>query len=143
MKLAAASLVADDVGADDVGRHQVGRELDAREAHRERLAERADEDRLAQPRDTLEQDVPAGDQRDHGVAKKFFLTDDQTGELSFERLRQLGDAGGVDARVFGDHDPRWRITLFRAGSSLLPELREILADEVALTTGNEALVGGV
>src|ERR1700719_652713 len=143
MKLAAASLVADDIGADDVSRHQVGRELDAREAHRKRLAERADEDGLAQPGDALEQDVPARDQRDHGGAKTLFLPHDQTGELGFERLRQLGHASGVDARFFGDHDPPWRITLFRAGSSLLPELREILADEVALTAGNEALVGGV
>src|SRR6202162_6612562 len=143
MKLAAASLVADDVGTDDVGGHQVGRELDARKAHGQRLAERTDEDRLAQPGDALEQDVPAGDQGDHGIAEELFLTDDETGELGFERVCQLGHAGGVDARFFGDHYPPWRITLFWAGSSLLPELREVLADEVALTAGDEALVGGV
>src|SRR6202165_1456150 len=143
MKLAAASLVADDVGADDVRGHQVGRELDARKAHGERLPQRTDQYRLAQPGDAFQQDVPAGDERDHGVAEELFLTDDQTGELGFERLRQLGHAGCVDARFFGDHDPPSRFKLFRTGSSLLPELGEVLADEVALAPRNQALVGSV
>src|SRR5438309_2850416 len=143
MKLAAAGFVADDVGAHDIGGHEGGRELDARKAARQGLAERTDEDGLAQPGDAFEQDMPARDQRDHGIAQEVFLTDDQSGELGFERLRQLGHLGCVDARFFGDHDPPWRITLFRTGPSLLTELREVLADEVALTAWNETLVGGI
>src|SRR5207245_1267940 len=82
-------------------------------------------------------------ERNDGVADEGPLSDDEAGKLCFKRSGQLGDLGCVDARFFGDHDPPWRVTLFRTGRTLLPELREILAHEVAFTAGDEALVGGI
>src|ERR1700716_3891712 len=87
--------------------------------------------------------MPAGNQRNDRVADQRLLSDDEPGKLGLERSGKFGDFGGVDARFFGDHDPPWRIRLFRAGRTLLTELREILAHEVAFTAGNEALVRGV
>ena len=64
LELAAAGLrvFGDDVRADDVGGHQVRRELDAGEVQTEGLGQRADEQRLAQPRHALQQRMPAGEQ---------------------------------------------------------------------------------
>ena len=59
--LAGAVVFFEDLGADDVARHQVGRELDAAEIERERLAERAHEQRLAESRHAFEQAVAAGE----------------------------------------------------------------------------------
>src|ERR1700704_547922 len=87
--------------------------------------------------------MPAGNERNDGVADQRLLSDDEAGKLGLEGSGQFGDFGGVDARFFGDHDPPWRIRLFRAGRTLLAELREILTHEVAFTAGNEALVRGV
>src|SRR6266550_1325300 len=87
--------------------------------------------------------MSAGNERNDRVADKRLLSDDEAGQLGLEIFGQLGDLGGVDARFFGDHDPPWRINLFRAGRTLLTELREILAHEVAFTAGDEALVGGI
>src|SRR4029077_12546523 len=76
------------------------------EAQRQRLAERAHEHRLAEPRHAFEQHVAAGDERDHGVAHELFLADDQARELGLQRLRQLGDPSRVGAWLFfGDHCP--------------------------------------
>ena len=54
-------VLADDGGADDVGRHQIWGELNAAEAQRQNVAQRADEQRLTQARHALEQDVAAGE----------------------------------------------------------------------------------
>src|SRR5207249_1280274 len=124
----------------DVGGHQVRCELDASETHRQGLAKRANEHGLAEARNAFEQDMASGRQRDDGVAEEGFLADDEAGQLGLERLRQLGHSGCVDARFFGDHVPPWRDL---SGGTLFTELREILADEVALTSGDEALVGGI
>ena len=51
-----------DVRADQVGRHQVGRELDPLELQVQRVGQRPDQQRLAQPRHAFEQHMSAGDQ---------------------------------------------------------------------------------
>ena len=137
MEFAAAVLVADDVGPHDVGGHQVRCELDASETHRQGLAKRANEHGLAKAGDAFEQDVASGRQCDDGIAEEGFLADNQAGQLVLERLRQLGHPGCVDARFFGDHDPPWRDL---PGGTRFTELREVLPDEVALTSGDEALL---
>src|SRR5207249_4678835 len=95
---------------------------------------------LAEAGNAFEQDMASGGQRDDGVAEEGFLADNQAGQLGLERLRQLGHLACVDARFFGDHVPPWRDL---SGGTLFTELREILADEVALTSGDEALIGGI
>src|SRR2546428_618775 len=84
--------------------------------------------------------MASGGQRDDRVAEERFLADDETRQLVLERLGQLGHPGCVDARFFGDHDPPRRDLL---GGMRFAELREILADEVALTSGDEALLGRI
>ena len=119
----APGILPDDVGADDVGRHQVGRELDPGEAQVERLAERADEHRLAQARHALEEDVAARDQRDDSVAQQLLLADDQPAELGFEAGRQLRDLLRVDARLLCDHEAPRLEKYSRTRSRSLPGMR--------------------
>ena len=60
----AAGSFHDDVRAENVRRHQVGRELDAVEGQIEHLAQRADQQRLAETGNAFEQDVAAGEEGD-------------------------------------------------------------------------------
>src|SRR5260370_34640307 len=143
MELATTLLVADDIRAHDVGGHQVRRELDAREAHRQSMPEGANQDGLAEAGDALEQDGPAGDQRDDRVADQGLVSDDEPGQLVLGGLREFGHPGRIDARFFGDHDPPRRGNLFGSGRTLLTQLREILADEVTLAARDETLVRGI
>ena len=89
-----------EVGAEDVRRHQVGRELDAAEAQLQHLAERADEQRLAEPGHAFEQHVAAAqDGRERAV---------HDGVLSDHDFADLGTDGGVDLAetvdgFFGGH----------------------------------------
>ena len=82
-------VLGDDVGADDVGGHQVGRELDAAELEVERLAERPDQQGLAQPRHALEQRVPSSDHADEDAANDLLLADDELGHLTLDGLDGL------------------------------------------------------
>ena len=59
----------------DVGRQHVGRELDAPVRQRERLRERADEQRLAEPRHAFDEDVTGGDERDEDLLDDGRLAD--------------------------------------------------------------------
>ena len=49
--------------------------------------------------------MAAGDQADHGVADELFLTDDQSRELSLQRMREIRHLRAVDSRLFSDHCP--------------------------------------
>ena len=82
--LPSVRVLDDDVRADDVGRHQVGRELDPREREVEALRQRPDEQRLAEARDALEQDVPAREERDEHVVDDLVVADDDLVDLLFE-----------------------------------------------------------
>ena len=68
-------------GAGDVGRHQVGRELDAVELERQRIGQRADHQRLGQPRHADQQAVPAGEQGDQQLLDHLLLADDDLAQL--------------------------------------------------------------
>ena len=71
----------DHVGAQDVGRHQVGGELDPRELQVQGLGQRADQQRLAQPRHAFQQAVPAHEQAGQHAVDDFFVPDDHPGDL--------------------------------------------------------------
>ena len=69
------------VRAQNVGRHQVGRELDPREIEIERAGERADQERLAEARDSFQQAMPADEKtREHAV-DDLLVTDDYAANL--------------------------------------------------------------
>jgi hypothetical protein len=73
-----------------VRRHQVRRELDAHEAGVDRLGEGADQHRLADAGDPLEQPVPAGDQAGEDQIDHLAIADDAFGESVAERFGHLG-----------------------------------------------------
>jgi hypothetical protein len=81
-----------DLRAHDVGRQQVRRELNAREACRDRLGERADRERLRQPGHALEQDVAAGEKADEQTVDHVFLSDDAQRDLAADVLDQAASA---------------------------------------------------
>src|SRR6266567_4873927 len=62
--------------ADDVGRHQIGRALNALVVHAEDCAKRLDQSCLGKPRDTDEQGMAAGEQRDQRLIDDLALTED-------------------------------------------------------------------
>ena len=64
-----------DVGAGEVGRQQVGRELRPREVEAERLGEGARGQRLAEPREVLDQHVALGQDRGQHEAQRLLLAD--------------------------------------------------------------------
>ena len=61
--------------ARDVGRHQVGRELNAAELQRQGLGQRADQQRLRQPRHAHQQAMPAGKHRHQQLLDHLPLPD--------------------------------------------------------------------
>ncbi len=65
-----------DLGADDVAGHQVRGELDAPELQRQRLAQRAHQQGLAEPGHAFEQAVAAGQQPDQQLLDHVVLADD-------------------------------------------------------------------
>ena len=96
-----------DQRADQVGRQQVGRELDAVELAMDRGRQRLDGRGLGQPGDALEQDVPAGQQRDQEPRKHLVLPDQDLADLGldpFELVRVLEnlilDLLDVDGHIF-------------------------------------------
>ncbi len=82
--LAALRVLDDDVRPDDVARHEVGRELDTREGEIEALRQRLDQQRLAEPRHTFEQDVAPGEQPDQDMVDDLVVTDDDLANLGAE-----------------------------------------------------------
>ena len=81
-----SGVFVDDVRADDVGRHQVGRELDALEVQVQRLGERADQQRLAQPGHAFEQRVAAGEQAGQHAVDDLVVADDHLADLRLQAL---------------------------------------------------------
>ena len=73
--------LAVDPGADDIGWHQVGGELDTRERAAHHLGERLDGQRLSHPGNTLEQDVPLGQQAHQDALDELVLADDDPLDL--------------------------------------------------------------
>ena len=81
-----AALLLKDHGAGQVGRQQVGRELDARELEVEHLAERLHREGLGQPRQSLDQQVAATQERHHHPLEQGLLPDDHLAHLGERRL---------------------------------------------------------
>jgi hypothetical protein len=75
----------DDGRARDVGGHEVGGELDAAEVEVDGLAQRADQERLADARDTLEQGVPPGEQAGEHAVDDLGLPHHRSGDLVTDR----------------------------------------------------------
>jgi len=73
----------------DIRRHQIGRELDPIEIQRQRPLQRPHEQRLGQPRHTLENAVPARKQADHQLLDHMVLADDRPGNLGADRIARL------------------------------------------------------
>ena len=92
-----------DFRADDVAGHQVGRELDAVEHEVHGLCQRADEQRLAQAGQTLEQAMAARDERREQFLHDRLLADDRLADLAAEQ-RNFGEQG-MDLR-FGEINGR-------------------------------------
>ena len=88
---AAVAGLLEDLGAGDVRRHQVGGELDALELQVEDLGDRADQQRLGQPRRTGDQAVPAGEQADQELMRRLLLADDDLGQLALDPAAALVD----------------------------------------------------
>jgi hypothetical protein len=86
----ALELVVDD-GPDQVGRQEVGGELDAGELRVDRVAQRADRERLGEAGDALEQDVPARQQPDQDALDHVLLADDDLADL----VQQAVDEGAL------------------------------------------------
>jgi hypothetical protein len=73
-----------------VAREQVAGELDAPEARIDRAGDGVGEGRLADPRNVLEQQVPAGEQRLDGASDHFGLAPQRLLDVRVQPLRALG-----------------------------------------------------
>ena len=91
---AAAGLrvVLQDVGAGDVRRHQVGRELNAAKRQLQDPGDRADQQRLRQPRHADQQAVPAAEQGDQQLLDDIVLPDDDLADLLAHARVRGGEA---------------------------------------------------
>ena len=77
LSLSGRGVFLDDVGAGDVRGHEVGRELDAAEAHVQRLRERADHRGLREAGHAFEQAVAAREDGDEELLDHVLLPDDE------------------------------------------------------------------
>ena len=104
------------LGPRHVAGHQVGRELDALERQVQRLGQRADQQRLGQPRHAFQQRVAAGEHRHQHLLDHFALTDDDLRQLiahaairraarSTAAISSLGDYHSSLVR----HSARWSV----------------------------------
>ena len=73
----------------DVRRHQIGRELNAAKLEAENEAERAHEQGLRRPGNSLEEHVAAGDQGGDRVSQGRLLSQHHTPELVQDRLPRI------------------------------------------------------
>ena len=71
--------------------HQVGRELNALEADVENPGQRADHQRLGQPRHALQQAMAAGEDRGEDLLDHLVLPDDDLLQLLLHELPMLGE----------------------------------------------------
>ena len=95
---AVPAVFVEDLGPGDVGGHQIGGELNPLERQIEDLGERLDQQRLRQPRDTSDEAVAAGEQRDQDLIDDGVLPDDDFPDLGKDAFAPgrdaLGDGGG-------------------------------------------------
>ena len=98
-----------DARADDVGRHQVGRELDPLELAADRLGEGLDRHRLGQARHPLDEQVPAGEQRDEHPLQQQVLPDDRLLDLVEGLLQRVRRAAAGPCRSW----VRWSVVAGR------------------------------
>ena len=99
---ARAAVLLDDLRAGDVGRHQVGRELDAAELQRQGLGQRADHQRLRQPRHAHQQAVPAGEHGHQQFLDHLPLPDDHLAQpLDDPPVGCAEFLNGLDIVAFG------------------------------------------
>ena len=91
-----AGLLIDDFRADDVGRQHVDRELDATEVQGDGLRDGVHEERLRQAGHALQEQVPAGEERDHDALDDDVLADDDLADA----CPDVGDelVGGLHGR---------------------------------------------
>ena len=82
-----AGLLVDDLRADDVGREHIDGELDALELEVDRLGDVIDEERLREAGQPLQQQMAAGEERDHHALDDDILADDDFGDA----LAHAGD----------------------------------------------------
>ena len=87
-------ILLEDLGAGDVAGHHVGGELDPLEVHRERLGQRAHEQRLREAGHTDEQDVAAGAHGNEDLVDQVFLADDDLAKFAEHAF--AGIAGMID-----------------------------------------------
>ena len=91
-------------GSRQVGRQQVRRELNPAELRVDRIGQRIDRQRLGQPRNPFEQNVPIAEQSDQQTFHKVFLTDDHFAHLQGQQIDEralLFDAGVELLNVYG------------------------------------------
>jgi len=84
------------IGAQNIRRHEIRRELNAVERKVEHLAERPDEQGLAEAGHALEQDMASGEKRDHCTLDDLVLADEHFGDFGAERgvgVSELSDGG--------------------------------------------------
>ena len=84
-----------DAGADEIGRHEVRRELDAMEGAAEDGRGRLDGQRLRETRDSLEEKVPARQQRDERALEEDVLACDHASDLVHRLLDRAVDSVAV------------------------------------------------
>ena len=86
-----AGLLVEDAHAGDVAGQQVGGELDAREAAVDRAGQRLGEERLADARVVLDDDVAAGQQRDDAGLDDLVLAEDDRRDVGGDAVRPVRD----------------------------------------------------
>ena len=104
----AVRALVDHARAGDVGRHEVDGELDAVEAQVEGLRERADDERLPDAGDALDERVPAREEGDKDRLDGGLVADHDLGDLAPDRgegLAEVLDGGRGDTRRHGDTTP--------------------------------------
>ena len=85
---AGLGIVLQNVGAGDVRRHQVRRELDPLERQIQDSRNRADEQRLGQPRHADEQAMPSAEQAHQHLLDDLLLADDHLADLGRSAVRR-------------------------------------------------------
>ena len=101
-----------DVRAEQVGRHQVWRELNPAEFQMQRVGERADEHRLAQPRHTFEQHMSTTDQAGQRPLHDVVHANDHLANLVPKPFEIFAELIALLLRLCGRRHAAW--LLFRS-----------------------------
>src|SRR5262249_54604642 len=101
----AAGPLVKNTGAEQVAGQQVGGELDAVEGTVEAAGQGLGQQRLADARDVLDEQVPLAEQGDEGHADDFRLAEEDAGDVVLQALQRRSGAdsgyGGSDAVAQG------------------------------------------